>query len=507
MIAHLSLRVRLTIWYSLVFSAALFSLGFASLWMVHHAIDSLENNELQQRVRSVRRFLEVRPATEDPARLREAISADYNVSHGNKWLQIVDEHGNWVYRSQHVAAAYPSLVLPMQAPATGTYFTYTAESIHVRGLIEPITVHGIRYTVQTGLTLDRTLAILSSFGIQLSLLTVLGLVLSSLAGYFMSRKALTPIAAIAAEAQRINDKNLNSRLPTLETQDELAALSNTLNQMLGRIEAGYQSVRSFTANAAHELRTPVALLRAETEVALAFPRDAGYYRNTCEHVFGTSVQMTRLIDQLLALARADAGIEVLHLESVNLPDLLEEIADEWSQRFAEDGIQFRFQVEISELWIQADFLALKRLLHILLENAWRYTPSGQSVTLALSTGAPDEDRSSAQIRVIDTGIGIAPKDHGKIFERFCRVARPLHGNFSGSGLGLVLGQWIAVRHHSTIELQSSPGEGSCFSLRLPLVPIIDRPLEGSIDLEEEAPRREKERGSPVRFAQRVSPNR
>jgi len=147
MIAHLSLRVRLTIWYSLVFSAALFSLGFASLWMVHHAIDSLENNELQQRVRSVRRFLEVRPATEDPARLREAISADYNVSHGNKWLQIVDEHGNWVYRSQHVAAAYPSLVLPMQAPATGTYFTYTAESIHVRGLIEPITVHGIRYTV------------------------------------------------------------------------------------------------------------------------------------------------------------------------------------------------------------------------------------------------------------------------------------------------------------------------------------------------------------------------
>ena len=308
--------------------------------MVHRAIDDLENNELQQRVRSVRRFVEARPAHEAPDQLRNAITAAYDVSHGNKWEQIIDEHGNWLYRSPHVASIYPQLVLPQQASQTGVYFTYTAESIHVRALIEPITVHGIRYTVQTGLTLSKTLAILSNFSIQLFLLTALGLILSSLAGYFMSRKALTPIASIASEAQRINDKNLNSRLPELHTHDELAALSNTLNQMLSRIEAGYQSVRSFTANAAHELRSPVALLRAETEVALAFPRDAAYYRNTCERVLHNSVQMTRLIDQLLSLARADAGVEVLRLEPVNLPDLIEEVAEEWAERFAEAQIQF-----------------------------------------------------------------------------------------------------------------------------------------------------------------------
>jgi heavy metal sensor kinase len=461
------IRVRLTLWYSLVFAAALLCLGFACLWMVHSAITDIENNELQQRVKSVRLFLEARPRGETREQMHQAFTAAYDVYHGHKWLQVVDEHGVWAYRSTHVATPYPTLVLPQQAPATGSYFTYETEGLHVRGLIEPIDANGVRYTVQTGITLDKTLTILSNFRAHLSLLTVLGLIVSSFAGYFMSRKALTPIATIADEAKRINDKNLNLRLPELQTRDELAALSLTLNQMLGRIEAGYQSVRSFTANAAHELRSPVALLRTETEVALAFPRDANYYRDTCQRVLANSVQMSHLIDQLLALARADAGVEVLRLEPVNLPDLLEEVAGEWLERFAEAHIHFNCEVDGAELWAHADFIALKRLLNILLENAWRYTPSGQSVTLALGrTSEPVP--GSAEIKVTDTGIGISDEDQSKIFERFYRVGRPLHGDFSGSGLGLALGQWIARGHHSTLRLRSSKDQGSCFSLLLPL---------------------------------------
>ena len=388
MTVYLPLRVRLTLWYTLVFAAALFSLGFGSLWMVHRAIERLENNELQQRVRSVRRFVESRPANETPEQMRDAIAAAYDVSHGNKWLQVIDGHGRWLYRSSHVAAVYPNLVLPQNAAQAGTYFTYTADAIHVRALIEPVTIRGIRYTVQTGLTLDKTLDVLDNFRIQLSVLIIFGLIFSSLAGYFMSRKALFPIAVIASEAQRINDKNLNLRLPVLHTRDELASLSNTLNQMLGRIEAGYQSVRSFTTSAAHELRSPVALLRAETEVALAFPRDSLYYRETCENVLKSSVQMSRLIDQLLALARADAGVEALHFEPINLSDLIEEVAAEWTERLAEAQIQLSCEVGAFEVWVLADYIALKRLLNILLENAWRYTPSGGAVGLALSKLIP-----------------------------------------------------------------------------------------------------------------------
>jgi len=462
----LPIRIRLTLWYSLVFAAAMFCLGFACLWMVHRAITELENNELQQRVRSVRRFIEARPANELSAQLHDAITAAFEDSHGNKWLQVIDEHGNWIYRSPHVAAIYRSLVLPGQAPQSGAYFDYTEDSLHVRALIEPITVRGVRYTVQTGLTLNKTLAILSSFRMQLSVLTALGLLTSSLAGYFMSRKALSPIAAIATEARRINDKNLNTRLPELRTRDELAALSVTLNQMLCRIEAGYQCVRSFTANAAHELRSPVALLRTETEVALAFPRDADYYRDTCHRVHEKAIQMTRLIDQLLALARADAGAEILHFAPVNLPDLLEEVTGEWSEQLADSEIHFRCELESPEFWVEADYLALKRLLNILLENAWRYTPSCGSVTLALRAKSRGKDGSAAELSVTDTGIGISAEDQKRIFERFYRAARPLHGDFSGSGLGLVLARWIAERHGSAIQLQSFAGKGSCFSLLL-----------------------------------------
>lgn len=472
----LPIRVRLTIWYSLVFATTLFSLGYASLWMVHRAITDLENEELQQRVRGVRRFLEASPRDEGLAQLHDSITAAYDVSHGNKWLQVIDERGNWLYRSSHVAAVYPNLILPQQVVEDGTYFTYTAESSHVRALIAPIAVNGIRYTVQTGLTLDRTLAILSDFRSHLVLLTALGLVVSSLVGYFMSRKALSPIAAIASEAQRINDKNLNKRLPALQTRDELASLSSTLNQMLGRIEAGYRSVRSFTANAAHELRSPVALLRAEAEVALEFPRDASYYRNTCQHVLRNSVQMTRLIDQLLMLARADAGVEVLHFETLNLPDLVEEAADEWFDRFAEAKICFGCEPTTRELWIDGDYVALKRLLSILLENAWRYTPAEQAVTLALREDRSGDGSPVAEISVSDTGVGIPLEVQERVFERFYRGARPLHGDFDGSGLGLAMGQWIAERHHSKIELQSGPGSGSRFSLRFVGAASSEKPI-------------------------------
>lgn len=463
---RLPIRIRLTVWYSVVFAAALFCISITCLWMVHRAIEDLENNELQQRVRSVRRFLEARPKSESWQELHDAITSAYDASHGNKWLQVIDENGHWLYRSPHVAAVYPNLIQPQRAAPDGVYFAYTAESIHVSALIEPITVRGVRYTVQTGLSLSKTLAILSNFRAQLFLLTVLGLLVSSLAGYLMSRRALTPIAVIAAEAQRINDRNLNVRLPELATRDELAALSNTLNLMLGRIESGYLSVRSFTANAAHELRSPVALMRTETEVALAFPRDAAYYRNTCEQVLKNSIHMTSLIDQLLSLARADAGIEVLRPEALNLSELLEEVADGWSPQFADAQICFSLKSDPDELWIEADYVAFKRLLNILLENAWRYTPSGQAVTLALHTGSQAADRAVAEIIVADTGVGIAPEDQARIFQRFCRAARPLRGDFSGSGLGLVLGQWIAERHGSTINLQSSLGNGSRFSLAL-----------------------------------------
>jgi heavy metal sensor kinase len=439
----------------------MFSIGFASLWMVHRAIDDLENEELQQRVRSVRRFIESRPPGETRAQLHDAITAAYNVSHGNKWLQVIDEQGNWIYRSQHVAAAYPTLLLPQQAPETGHYFTYTAESISVRALIEPIAIHGVRYTVQTGLTLTKTMSVLSNFRFQFLLLTTVGLFVSSITGHLMSRKALKPVAALAAEARRINDRNLDIRLPVPRANDEISDLSRTLNQMLERIDKAFASVRVFTGNASHELRTPISLWLTEIEVAQIRPRNTDEYRVILGHLHDETVRMTNLVENLLSLARADGGAETISLAPIRVDDLFHQVAGSWKSAMDQALLDFRFEIESDNLALLGDKHLIPRLLSILLENSSKYTPPGGAVTLRAAA-----EGSHVVLSVRDTGIGIAAEHQSRIFDRFYRVASAGDTAQAGSGLGLALGRWIVERHGAELCVESEPGHGSCFSFSL-----------------------------------------
>ncbi len=453
--------MRLTLWYSLAIAATMFSIGFASLWMVHRAVDDLEKEELQQRVRSVRRFIESRPAGETRTQLHDAITSAYNVSHGNKWLQVIDEQGNWVYRSSHVAAAYPKLALPQQAAENGYYFTYNAESISVRALIEPISIHGARYTVQTGLTLTKTLATLSNFRIQLFLLITIGLFVSSIAGHLMSRKALEPVAALAAEARRINDRNLDIRLPVPSARDEISDLSLTLNQMLERIDKAFASVRTFTGNASHELRTPISLLRTEIEVALIRPRDANEYRAILGRLHDETIRMTSLVENLLSLARTDGGAETIAIVPIRVNRLFQQIAGSWKSAMDMALLDFRIEIESEDLALLSDQHLIRRLLSILLENASKYTPPGGAVTLRAATAG-----SRIILSVQDTGIGIAAEHQSRIFDRFYRVTLVGETTQPGSGLGLALAKWIAERHGTELCVASEQGHGSSFSFSL-----------------------------------------
>jgi heavy metal sensor kinase len=461
MIKSPPIRIRLTLWYSLAIAATMFSIGFASLWMVHRAIDDLEKEELQQRVRSVRRFVESRPPGETQAQLREAITAAYNVSHGNKWLQVIDEQGNWIYRSSHVAASYPTLVLPKQAPEAGAYFTYTAESSSVRALIQPISIHGVRYTVQTGLTLNKTLAIFSNLRIQLFLLITVGLFVSSVGGHFMSRKALKPVAALAAEARRINDRNLDIRLPEPSAKDEISDLSRTLNQMLERIDKAFASVRTFTGNASHELRTPISLMRTEIEVALYRPRDSEEYRAILGRLHEETMRMTSLVENLLSLARADGGAETIALVPVRVDDLFRQVTESWKDGMNRALLDFSIEIEEDDLALLGDRHLLPRLLSILLENASKYTPPGGSVKLSAALAG-----TRVVLSVMDSGIGMAPEHKPRIFDRFYRATQVGESAPAGSGLGLALAKWIAERHGAQLIVESEPGRGSCFSFSL-----------------------------------------
>jgi heavy metal sensor kinase len=462
------IRVRLTLWYSLAIAVTMFSIGFASLWLVHRAVDELENNELQQRVRSVRRFIESRPPEESQAQLKAAMAAAYKASHGSKWLQVVDEHGDWLFRSPHVSSAYPNLLLPQDAPEAGSYFTYTTESASVRALIEPISIHGMRYTVQTGLTLNKTMVLLSGFRLQLFLLTTAGLFVSSIAGYFMSRKALTPIALITAEARRINDRNLGNRLPVPGAKDEVFDLSQTLNQMLERIDKAFTSVRTFTGNASHELRTPISLMRTEIEVALYRPRESEEYRAILQRLHEETIRMTGLVENLLSLARADGGAVAIRLSPVSVQSLFRQIKETWNTAMCQAMLEFTVESADGDLALLGDSHAIARLLSILLENASKFTPPGGSVKLSATV-----EGSCVVLSVQDSGPGIAAEQLPRIFDRFFRAVPAAEGAPSGSGLGLALGKWIAERHSTELCVESQLGHGSRFFFKLDRVQSDD----------------------------------
>jgi heavy metal sensor kinase len=459
----LPIRLRLTLWYCAMFAAAAVLLSMSSWWMLQRSLKATEYHELQERAEDVQLLLEqLGPGVSEQA-LQQRFAEIYQVKDDGKYLQVLDQDGHWIYRSRRMIEEGLIPATPGLLSSEGTLVEFHQGTRYVRALTYPIHANGRAYSVQTGIALNKSMVLLSAFGEKLLLLTPAVLILAAFGGHFMSRKALAPVAAIATEARRINDKNLDIRLPIVPTKDEITDLSETLNQMLERVESGVRSMRDFTANAAHELRTPLALIRAEVEVALSMPsRSAGEYREACQNVQLESVRMTGLIDSLLMLARVDAGNETLCFESIDANQLVRQVGEKWKTSMRLALLDFSVSPASEPLFIHADWNSLQRLLTILLDNAVRYTPPGGSVHLRVA-----REDSRVIVSVSDTGIGIAPEHHTRVFDRFYRVDRRRGGLSGGSGLGLALAKWIGEKHGTKLALESAVGKGTTFRFVLP----------------------------------------
>jgi heavy metal sensor kinase len=461
---RLPIRLRLTLWYCAMFAAAAVLLSVSSWWMLRRSLMATEYHELQERAEDVQLLLEQLGPHASPASLKEKFAEIYQVKDDGKYLQILDEDGNWLYRSKRMTDEGLRPAAPGDLPAQGTIIEFHQGTRYVMALAYAIHANGRAYSVQTGIALNKSMVLLSAFGAQLLLLTPAVLVLAAIGGHFMSRKALAPVAAIATEARRINDSNLDVRLPIAETRDEISHLSETLNQMLARVESGVRSIRDFTANSAHELRTPLALIRTEVEVALSKPRAAEEYREACEQVQMETVRMTGLIDSLLLLARADAGMEALRFEVLDANKLTLQVGEKWKTAMRLAFLDFTVETSPQPVFVNADINGLQRLLTILLDNAVRYTQPGGSVRLRVGR---QDDRVIFAVQ--DTGIGVAPEHQPRIFDRFYRVDRMRGSASRGSGLGLALAKWIAEKHGTNLSVESSVGKGSTFGFALPPV--------------------------------------
>jgi heavy metal sensor kinase len=289
----------------------------------------------------------------------------------------------------------------------------------------------------------------------------LALALAAGGGIFLARRALKPVDKIAQTAQEIEESDLSRRI-NVNTKDELGRLAATLNAMIGRLEKAFQRQKQFTSDASHELRTPLAVIEAESSLALQKERPSTDYRQSLEIISQESRQMSSLINQLLTLARADAGKEQWNFTEVNLGKLITNLGTDVEVLCQEKGLSFQLG-QTQDLVVKGDEARLRELFMNLLDNAIRYTPAPGTVSVSLR-----REGQMAVVAITDTGVGIPVEDIPFIFERFYRVDKSRSRAEGGSGLGLAICRHIAEAHGGKIEVESQVGAGSTFSVWLPL---------------------------------------
>jgi len=289
-------------------------------------------------------------------------------------------------------------------------------------------------------------------------------VLASVLGYWLSGRALKPVNRIIESAERIGLQNLSQRLEVPKAVDELHRLTVTLNAMLERIESTVKRIRQFTANASHDLRTPVSLIRTHAELALRRTRSESEYRESLGRILSVSEETTQLIERLLTLARADAGAAQLHFTEIDLSLVLEKAARQIAVLAHSKGLSFAAEFCPAPLLVHGDAAAIESLLLTVLDNAVKYTRAGGRVNLRCLANA-----DAALMEVEDTGIGIAAEDIPRVFDRFFRADQSRSAEVKGTGLGLSIAQWIAETHKGRIEVESRLGAGSIFRITLPLL--------------------------------------
>jgi two-component system OmpR family sensor kinase len=289
-----------------------------------------------------------------------------------------------------------------------------------------------------------------------------------LVGYWLAGTSLRPVQGIMDEVEAISDgRSLHRRLPVPRSADEMARLALTVNGMLARLEQSFGSLHRFTADASHELKTPLMVLRAGVERALVHPGVPSEILQSLDETLAQINQMSEMVESLLTLARADEGRAPLAVEDCDLRDLLGDVAETTGMLGESAGITVSSEMPDTPVRLSVDPHRIQEMLLNLVTNAIKYTPKGGRIALRL------QDQGDAVVLTVqDTGIGIAPGDLPHIFERFWRAdpARSRTGDRPGTGLGLAITKWIAEAHGGSITVQSRPGRGTSFSVRLPKSP-------------------------------------
>lgn len=433
-----SIRFNLTLWYLVVMSVGMAAFG-GGTWLVLRQV-MLDNRErgLDQRLLAMEQFIEHESRGGDLAAIQEE-AREYATG-------LPAGHGLRVWNS--------SGELIFERNAVGGKLFQRRRQFAARG-------HPVE--AELSVPLDDFYKTLSVLGWIMIGLFPLVFVIAAIGGWWLARRALSPVDKMTREARSISARDLKARVSVPGTGDELQRLAEAWNELLSRIESSVRGVTRFTADAAHELRTPVAVIRASAELAMRQDRTPDSYRQTLCKIQHESAEMTELLDQLLLLARGDAGQWQFRFDAVLAGTVIGRLKDVISPLAESKQISLEWNVPDQAGLVWADESALRRLVLILVDNAVKFTPPGGRVAVRLEINP-----AQCVLEVEDTGCGIGPEHLPHVFDRFYR-ADPARTIGEGAGLGLAIARTIVEAHQGAIEAVSAPQGGTLLRIVIPSV--------------------------------------
>ena len=384
--------------------------------------------------------------------------------------RILGPAGNVVIETPGMATVIPASAFPTPVAQTdrgdlaGNSFPWRTQDGHSYLLLVALGANeaGERHVIQVALDVSREDALLTDYQHKLAIVLPLGILLSALLGVLIARRGMRPLQDITRVARRISVTRLNQRIDPARWPLELRSLAEAFDQMLGRLDDSFTRLSQFSADLAHELRTPINNLMGEAEVALSRARSETEYREVLESSLEEYGRLSRMIDSLLFLARADKDQVSLQRSQLDVRKELEVIRDYHEAVAEEQGVTVQCE---GEAQLMADPLLFRRALTNLLANAIRHTPVGGHILLKASP--PATDGESVDIRVSDTGCGIASHHLPKVFDRFYRVDQARSADAHSTGLGLAIVKSIMAMHGGTVTLDSLPDQGTTVTLHFP----------------------------------------
>jgi heavy metal sensor kinase len=461
-----SIRWRLTLWYSLALAGVLLAFGVLVYSLLARGLyQRLDRVLLDQLQLLEQERQDPRMVRNRHARLAHII---YELKeHANVLCIVYDSTGAVYERTKQLdAASVPPF--PTSIPEQTRSEDVTLPLIgRQRSLVSTLTIGDDQYTVvlMTELEeLDRRLA---------QLLTVLcmagpaALIVAGGLGYVMARKAMAPLEQLDRQTGEITANRLNRRLPVANPGDELGRLAQTINAMIARLERSFAEIRRFTADASHELRTPLTVIRTEAELALDKPLTLAECQQLLGSILEECERLTRMTDQLLALAREDAAVSGSLPDRVDLRALVNVVVETMRPVAETKGLCLRASGN-GTLTVRGDEARLRQVFYNLLDNAIKYTPEGGVIEVdsACRGGA-------AIVTLRDSGIGISQEHLPHVFERFYRVDKARSRAEGGTGLGLSIARSIVAAHGGEVQLESKPGQGTTCTVTLPMEALSD----------------------------------